>query len=190
MLFQKKDYLKIEWKIDCTNTKWLAENKDALIHGNYMKLASLGFSVFQNNNDGAKDLFSDGFRSLTEREQFPEDRISFAFFPRLFMGITLGCKSINDESNVTWLKQVYEKRDAFSIDNTQKLLYFLLKAVLYDKPIYTDYTVESFKRIDDYSIVYWACKNGLFELHNSEKESSSYCERNYHTIFIRGSFFI
>lgn len=169
-VISKKDYSKIEWKVDCTNTKWLAENKDALIHGDYIKLASLGLSLLQNSDANAKKMFSDGFNGLTKRDPFPGDRISFVFFPRLFISITLGAKTLNDESKITWLKQIYEKRKSMGFDITQKLLYYLLEAILYNKPVYVDNsTVESFKKIDDHSIVYWASKNGLFEIHNAEK---------------------
>ncbi|MGQ0791272.1 MAG: hypothetical protein ACT4NJ_03500 [Nitrosopumilaceae archaeon] len=170
----ERDYTKIEWKVGCT-PNWIHENKETIIHGNYIKLASLGFTLFENNqNANANKLFLEGFSSLKKRDPLPGDRISFAFYPRYFIGLVMGARSIKNGSEkdmISWLQTVFTKRKSMSDSDTmQSLLYNVLEAKLFSKEVYLDHSViESLKSIGEFSIVYWANEVGFIHFHNPEK---------------------
>jgi len=111
-----------------------------------------------------------------QREPFLGDRVSFPFFPRLFLGIVLGVQAIGEEkdANLSWLKEIYKKRsDMGDFDSTQKLQYSIVENTLEEKQTYIDHsTIESLTKLEEFCIVYWGYKNGIFLFHSPEKTYS------------------
>lgn len=179
-VISNKSGTKIEWDVRCSQA-WLKQNSDNIKQGNYTNISALGFSISKHVDENARKLFTEGLEQLMKRDQFPANRMSFAFFPRLFIGIVLGIKSLENsssESKMSWLKEIFEKRKPFGIDATQKLLYLIIESLLHEKQIYVDHsTIESFGKIDEYSTVYWAAKNGYLAFHSPEKSAPLLAEK-------------
>jgi hypothetical protein len=77
-IISKKIPSKIEWNVACDKT-WMEKHSSELKQGNYICLASVGFSLNDNNLPLIESEFSWGFSQLIKRDPFPGDRISFTF---------------------------------------------------------------------------------------------------------------
>jgi hypothetical protein len=168
-IITKKIPFKINWSVDC-NEAWINKYSSEIKQGNYIHLASLGFSIQEKGISNILEKpFYDGLDQLMKRDAFPPDRISFAFYPRMFLGIILGVKSLPDASKkINWFQDVFSKRqkiDDFS--PSQKLLYQILESLIYEKKISIEHSIiESLTKIDEFSIVYWGIKQSIFSLTN------------------------
>jgi hypothetical protein len=167
-----KTPIKIKWNVDC-GKDWISKYESEIRQGNYIHLASLGFSMHKiNPNSDFEGVFSDGFSQLMKRDAFPVDRISFAFCPRMFLGIILGVKSLSDSNGrIKWLLEVLNKRQRMSdFNQTHRLLYQILESLLLNKKISIEHSlVESLTKIEEFSIVYWGIKQSIFSIINPEE---------------------
>lgn len=166
-ILSQKTPFTIDWSVDC-DEEWIKKYDSEIRQGNYIHLASLGFSLFMvGSNDILEREFSEGISQLMKRDAFPLDRISVAFYPRMFLGIILGVKSVPDSENeIKWIQEVLKKRQEMDdSDQTHKLLYQILESILYDKKNPIEHsTVESLSKIEELSIVYWGIKQSLFSI--------------------------
>ena len=174
-VLSKKDQTKLDWNVNCSS-KWVEENTQTISQGNYTNLASLGFSLHLDSQGNQKPIFKEGFKQLMQREPFLGDRVSFPFFPRLFLGIVLGLQTLGEEknANLSWLKEIYKKRSEMGdFDSTQKLQYSIVENMLDEKQTHVDHSiVESLTKLEEFCIVYWGYKNGIFLFHSPEKTYS------------------
>lgn len=171
-VISNKSGTEIEWNVRCSED-WLKRNAENIKQGNYTNISALGFSIHNHVDGNARNLFIEGLEQLMKRDPFPTNRMSFVFFPRLFMGIVLGVKQLEGssrESKIVWLKETFEKRRSIGIDETQRLLYLIIESLLQEKPSYVDHSIiEAFRKIEECSTVYWSAKNGYVVFHNPEK---------------------
>lgn len=172
-IISKKTPFKIDWIVNCDET-WIEKHNSEIKQGNYIHLASLGFSLSDSPSSLIEDAFSDGFSQLMKRDPFPGDRISFTFHPRLFLGMILGVKSLSNSHNeITWLQNILKKRQGMNdFDLTHKLFYQILEALLHDKKIPIEQSlIKSLTKIEELSIVYWGFKQSIFTISDSEELS-------------------
>lgn len=173
LILSINDQSKILWNVNCTD-KWIDRHKSTMLQGNYVELATLGIFIYQIDAKNAKEIFTKGVEQLMKRDSFPTDRISFVFHPRMFFGLVLGVKSLSADSQkdkIHWLQEMIKKRQTMAdFDTNAKLLYLILESLLFDKQILIDRSIiDSFNKAEQFSIVYWAYKKGLFVLHNPEE---------------------
>lgn len=159
-------------KLNCNicNAEWIEKHKLVMSQGDHVKLALLGYTICMDPNRENKKIFEDGIAKLVKRDLF-SDRYSFPFIPKLFLGIVLGVKALSEnEKHYEWIKKTYGRRMEEVMEESQKLQYFVIGAMIDDEPRKLEHSfVEELKRIEDLAIIYWGCRNDIFSLYEQER---------------------
>jgi hypothetical protein len=170
-----------DWKVNCATSEWIEEKSTAIKCGSFNELASLGFSLYLDKSkiDEYKLLFNEGIKFLMGKEPFPEDRVSFVFYPKQFLGIVLGLISTGDQKALSWLQNdIIPQRKKFGdSEKINELLVNLIESITLNKTYaYTVDQIKSFRNVGEASLVLWGAKRNHFKVHLDENELREFKE--------------
>lgn len=166
-------FIDLPWNV-IIDQEWLEQNKETLEQGNYIQLAVLGYSLSLGEvPKQSLRIFATGLKRLQSKEQFPGDRISFPFYPREFLGLTLGVKKLESsrkEEYRKWLLEILFQRKKLNIANPlQKIIYLFIETLLTKNSIeISSYEIKRVKSYGEVSLLYWGIKKGAFRVGNEQ----------------------
>lgn len=152
----------VDWAV-IVSEDWLNEHQE-ISQGNYMTLATIGYSLKLGiESERMVDSFYNGLVKLSARNPFLNDRMSFAFHTRDFLGIILGTELLENTKRdklEKWLLNVVTKvkQDA-NLSDLQRRMYDILESLLIRKNnVFSESQSISFA---ESCLIYWGSKRGL-----------------------------
>ncbi|SRR6266851_1278120 len=123
----------LTWNVNCATEEWLTTNRESL--NRFHVLAVAGYALWQFANiapSALRKVFRDELAKLRFREPFPDDRVSFAYQPRAFLGIALGVTMLDEPSEVyrSWLMELLADHRCRGSTPYHTLLYTYIRYVL------------------------------------------------------------
>lgn len=139
-------------------------------NGNFLALSRIGYSLSigkysKSVENSLTELYINGLKKLKACNVFPTDRISFAYYPRDFLGIALGTRFLSQENKkeyTEWLIEIINKRlTDKQLNELQKAMYHLIYSYVGSNalPIESAIVNLSFPEI---CMLYWGVKRGYF----------------------------
>jgi hypothetical protein len=99
------------WNSDLCANSWERQLHDS--HFAFPSVAALGYQVYRDPSAEIATLFCNAVAILRQRDVYPEDRLSFVFFPTALVGIALGSVAAGpNEEILEWLNLTVRNRPA------------------------------------------------------------------------------
>jgi hypothetical protein len=100
-----------QWNSDLSAIAWERQLRDS--HFAFPSVAALGYQVHQDASPEIATLFNNAVSILRQRDAYPEDRLSFVFFPTTLLGLALGSVAAGaNEEILGWLNLTVRNRPA------------------------------------------------------------------------------
>lgn len=160
--------LQIKWQTNCLNDKWVRTFEKDILAGNYNRLASMGYSTYLFNvqNMEYENLFQQGINTLSEREPYPSDNVSFTMQPLAFLGIAIGVSKLK-LNQLKWLQVIFKRRKDKTFSGIeQKLLYSLVESYVHERQVFVSKSEHSNPLA--LCILLWGVRQGIYRNHIEE----------------------
>ncbi len=150
----------LAWAVNPTTPAWLTANAERL--GHMPALAALGFGLRHFRATAPPSVatrLAEGLAKLRLRDPFPEDRISFAFDPLLFLGIALAAVALGKEGDETraWLVSVLDDPRCGAATPYHALLYGYIRWTLTGDAVTID-DVRQYRDVAELALLEWGCR--------------------------------
>ena len=160
----------MSWAVNVCDD-WLSLHTEVAKGSSYVGLAVVGYSLSAGiQSERIVADFTTGVVKLSIRNPFPNDKITFAYYPREFLGIILGINSLENsikEKQKKWLIDVLSKRKADSnISSLQRRIYNFLESTLLSKNMEVTSSEIENSSYAEICLIYWGYKKGAFSLND------------------------
>lgn len=154
------------WDINPATSAWFAANARRLGHA--PTLAALGYGLWHFRSTAppsVAEALAGGLTKLRLRDPFPDDRLSFAFDPVLFLGIALGCMALRNggEETQAWLMTILDDQRCHPSSSYQLLLYDYVRHIL-TGDVQTIDDVREYRDIAELALLDWVKHRGGVQL--------------------------
>ncbi|GIW07420.1 MAG: hypothetical protein KatS3mg060_2225 [Dehalococcoidia bacterium] len=156
----------LAWDVNPATPAWLAANADRL--GHMPTLAALGYGLRHFRATAPPPVvtrLADGLAKLRLRDPFPEDRVSFAFDPLLFLGIALATVALGKGGDETraWLVSVLDDPRCRAATPYHALLYGYIRWTLTGDADTID-DVRQYRDVAERALLEWGSRRGALLL--------------------------
>ena len=156
----------LAWDVNPATPAWLTANADRL--GHMPTLAALGYGLRHfraTAPPSAATRLADGLAKLRRRDPFPEDRVSFAFDPMMFLGIALATVALGKGGDETraWLVSVLDDPRCRAATPYHALLYRYIRWTLTDDTEAID-DVRQYRDVAELALLEWGSRHGALLL--------------------------
>lgn len=173
----------LTWDVDCAKEEWL--DKHALDANHYPVLAAMGYSLRSASASAPptfQSIFITGLQKLRRRNPLPEDRISFAYQPKAFLGLALGIVQLGDAGMEyrAWLGKILTDclQNEFPFYHT--LLYGCIRYELTGEALLISDIQKATEPLE-LALLAWGIQRGAFSLLRSKKDLSQLYKHTLHT---------
>jgi hypothetical protein len=164
----------LAWNVSCATEEWLERNAAHL--NEYPVLATIGYSLRHTPISAAPVLqraFIEGMTRLRRRDPLPEDRISFAYQPKAFLGLALGVVALGElgAEYRAWLQKVLSDRQRNESTPYHMLLYSCIRYELTGEttPIGD---VQRYTAPHELALLVWGIRRGILRLLDTHLDAS------------------
>lgn len=164
----------LTWNVNCATEQWLAKNSQSLSHFHVLAAAGYALCHFENTAPSTlRKAFIDGLAKLRPRDPFPDDRVSFAYQPRAFLGIALGVTAIDEFSAPyrSWLVELLADQRCRSSMPYYTLLYSYIRYILARETLSID-EVKRYSDLQDLAMLEWSTRHKVVYLYDPHLELS------------------
>jgi hypothetical protein len=165
VLYDERDF-PLVWDVNPATPAWLTANADRL--GQAPTLAALGYGLRYFRATAPPSVvarLADGLAKLRLRDPFPEDRVSFAFDPVIFLGIALAAVALGEAGDETsaWLVRVLDDRRRRPATPYQTLLYGYIRHTLTGDAETID-NIHEYRDVMELALLEWGSRRGALRL--------------------------
>ncbi len=156
----------LSWNVSPVTPSWLAANADRARMGHTATLAALGYGLHHFaaiSPSSAIACLKDGLVKLQRRDPFPEDRVSFAYDPVTFLGISLAVAGIDVGASdlAAWMAEVLDDPRCGGVTSYQALLYSYIRYVLRGELSVID-DLKGRREVTELALIEWCIRQGAF----------------------------
>lgn len=165
----------LTWNVKSSPEDWLDKNSKHL--GNYPVLSAAGYLLTHfpySMTLALQKAFTDSLAKLRLRDPFPDDRVSFAYQPRAFLGIALGVHFLNEVDGAyrSWLIELLADKRCQSAAPYYTFLYHYIRHVLtQESQLIAD--IEQYTSLRDLAMLEWGVRHKALRLPDAHTELSS-----------------
>lgn len=164
----------LTWSMNSATEQWLAKNNQSLSH--FHVLAVVGYALWHFENTAPTALrkaFTDGLALLRLRDPFPEDRNSFAYQPRAFLGIALGVTTLGEPGATyrSWLVELLDDHRCGSTIFSSALQYGYIRYILTGETMSVG-DVKRYTDLQELAMLEWSMRHKVVRLPDPQLELS------------------
>ena len=164
----------LTWNVNCATEEWLAKNSESLSHFHVLAAAGYALRHFGHSAPSAlRKAFTNGLAKLRPRDPFPDDRVSFAYQPRAFLGIALGVTTLDESSEAyrSWLMELLADQRCSNSMPYHALLYNYIRYVLTRETIPIG-DVKHYTNLQELALLEWSTRHKVVRLLDPHMELS------------------
>jgi REase_DpnII-MboI len=164
----------LTWRVSSATELWLAKNYQTLSHFHVLAVAGYALWHFENTAPIAlRKAFTDGLAMLRLRDPFPEDRNSFAYQPRAFLGIALGVTTLGDRGATyrSWLIELLDDHRCRSSIFSSAFQYGYIRYILTGETMSVG-DVKHYTNLQDLAMLEWSMRHQVVHLPDPQLELS------------------
>ncbi len=164
----------LTWNVNSATEQWLAKNNQSLSHFHVLAVAGYALWHFEKTAPTAlRKAFTDGLTMLRLRDPFPEDRISFAYQPRAFLGIALGVTTLGEPGAAyrSWLVELLDDHQCRSAIFSSALQYGYIRYRLTGETISVG-DVKHYTDLQDLAMLEWSLRHKVVRFPDLQLELS------------------
>jgi hypothetical protein len=164
----------LTWSVNSATEHWLAKNNQSLSHFHVLAVAGYGLWHFEKTAPTAlRKAFTDGLTMLRLRDPFPEDRNSFAYQPRAFIGIALGVTLLGESGTAyrSWLVELLDDHRCRSSIFSSALQYSYIRYILTGETLSVG-DAKRYTDLQDLAMLEWSLRHRVVRLSDPQLELS------------------
>lgn len=156
----------LNWNVNCATEHWLSKNSESLNHFHVLAAAGYALKHFENTAPAAfRSAFESSLAKLRLRDPFPDDRVSFAYQPRAFLGIALGTITLSESKSMyrTWLMELLNDHRCQSSTAYHTLLHNYINFILTQKITLVNNT-NQYTNLQEQALLVWGLSHNFLSL--------------------------